>query len=108
MASGIRDKVAIVGMGCSKFGERWECGPEDLMVDAFIEASADAGIERDQIEAAWLGATSDEIRASAKCGNFLGIALQPAERASDARREPLCIGHRGVAWGVLRRGQRRL
>ena len=24
MASGIRDKVAILGMGCSKFGERWD------------------------------------------------------------------------------------
>ena len=33
MASGIRDKVAIIGMGCSRFGERWDCGPDDLMVD---------------------------------------------------------------------------
>ena len=38
MASGIRDKVAIVGMGCSRFGERWDCGPDDLMVEAFTEA----------------------------------------------------------------------
>jgi uncharacterized OB-fold protein len=27
MAKGIRDKVAILGMGCSKFGERWDAGP---------------------------------------------------------------------------------
>ncbi len=27
MATGIRDKVAIIGMGCSRFGERWDCGP---------------------------------------------------------------------------------
>ena len=27
MATGIKDKVAILGMGCSKFGERWESGP---------------------------------------------------------------------------------
>ena len=55
MASGIRDKVAIVGMGCSRFGERWDCSADDLMVEAFTEAVADAGIERDRIEAAWLG-----------------------------------------------------
>jgi acetyl-CoA C-acetyltransferase len=60
MASGIKDKVAIVGMGCSRFGERWNAGPDDLMVEAFSEAIADAGIERDRIEAAWLGVFFDE------------------------------------------------
>ena len=44
MASGIRDKVAILGMGCSRFGERWDAGPEDLMQEAFYEATADAGL----------------------------------------------------------------
>src|ERR1700723_213642 len=34
MATGIKDKVAIIGMGCTTFGERWDQGPEDLMVDA--------------------------------------------------------------------------
>jgi acetyl-CoA C-acetyltransferase len=58
--SGIRDKVAIVGMGCSRFGERWDCGPDDLMVEAFGEALLDANIERDRIEAAWLGVFFDE------------------------------------------------
>ena len=55
MATGIKDKVAILGMGCSKFGERWDMGSEDLMVEAFLECLKDAGIEKDQIEAAWLG-----------------------------------------------------
>jgi acetyl-CoA C-acetyltransferase len=61
MASGIRDKVAILGMGCSKFGERWNDGPEALMVEAFQECLADAGIEKKQIQAAWLGTCFDEI-----------------------------------------------
>lgn len=60
MATGIRDKVAIIGMGCSRFGERWSCGPDDLMIEAFQEALADAGIERDRIDAAWLGVFFDE------------------------------------------------
>ena len=55
MAKGIRDKVAIIGMGCSRFGERWDCGPEELMLESFTEALADAGIERSEIEMAWLG-----------------------------------------------------
>ena len=55
MASGIKDKVAIIGMGCSRFGERWDCGAEQLLNEAFAEALADAGIERQQIQAAWYG-----------------------------------------------------
>lgn len=53
MATGIKDKVAILGMGCSKFGERWDCEPADLMAEAFEECINDAGIEKNQIEAAW-------------------------------------------------------
>ena len=55
MATGIRDKVAILGMGCSKFGERWDAGAEELMVEAYLEALADAGVETNQIQAAWFG-----------------------------------------------------
>ncbi len=55
MATGIKDKVAILGMGCSKFGERYDCGPEDLMFEAFQECQKDAGIETKEIEAAWFG-----------------------------------------------------
>jgi len=55
MAKGIKDKVAIIGMGCTRFGERWDCGPEELIVEAFGEALKDAGVDRDDIEMAWLG-----------------------------------------------------
>lgn len=61
MATGIKDKVAIIGMGCSKFGERWDAGPSELMSEAFEEALKDAGLERKQIEAAWYGSCSDPI-----------------------------------------------
>jgi acetyl-CoA C-acetyltransferase len=60
MASGIRDKVAILGMGCSQFGERWSDNAEDLMIEAFTEALGDAGIEKNQIDAAWLGTAIEE------------------------------------------------
>ena len=61
MASGIRDKVAILGMGCTRFGERWDVGGEELMVEAFAEAAKDAGIDRKEIQAAWLGTCMDEF-----------------------------------------------
>jgi len=61
MASGIKDKVVILGMGCTKFGERWNDGAEELMVEAFDEAMEDAGIEKKDIDAAWLGTCFDEV-----------------------------------------------
>ena len=61
MATGIKDKVAIIGMGCTKFGERWDVGGEELMVEAFTECLNDAGIDRSEIQAAWLGTCYDEI-----------------------------------------------
>lgn len=60
MPEGIRDKVAIIGMGCTRFGERWDARPEDLVTEAFEEAIADAGIDRDQIDAGWFGVFYDE------------------------------------------------
>jgi acetyl-CoA C-acetyltransferase len=60
MASGIKDRVAIIGMGCSHFGERWDVGSEELMVEAFNEALADADIERSEIGAVWLGSALDQ------------------------------------------------
>lgn len=61
MATGIKDKVAILGAGCSKFGERWDAGSPELMAEAFEEALADAGIERKDIQAAWFGCWGDSI-----------------------------------------------
>jgi acetyl-CoA C-acetyltransferase len=75
MASGIRDKVAILGMGCSKFGERWDKEADDLMVEAFEEAIKDAGIEKNQIQAAWL-ATAIEEQHVGKSGIPLAQALR--------------------------------
>ena len=75
MATGIRDKVVILGMGCSQFGERWDCGPDDLMLEAFGEALGDAGIERDDLEAAWLGVFYDEQSVS-KSALPLSMALR--------------------------------
>lgn len=51
----IKDKVAIIGMGCTKFGENWDMSFDDMIIDAAYEAYEDAGIEPKDIQAAWLG-----------------------------------------------------
>ncbi len=56
MAShGIRDKVAIVGMGCTPFGEHWDKSVDDLLVDSSGAALKSAGVALDDIDAFWLG-----------------------------------------------------
>jgi len=75
MATGIRDKVAILGMGCSKFGERWDREADDLMLEAFQEALKDAGIEKNQIDAAWLATAIEEVHVG-KSGVPLAVALR--------------------------------
>jgi acetyl-CoA C-acetyltransferase len=55
MKKGNLDEVVVIGVGCSKFGERYDKSYEDLAVEAFEEALQDAGIKREDIQAAWLG-----------------------------------------------------
>lgn len=102
MASGIRDRVAIIGMGCSKFGERWSDNAEDLMLEAFNEAIADAGIEKKQIEAAWLGVCLEENNVGKTAGPLAqglrlhNIAITRVENACATGTEAL----RGAVYAV--------
>jgi acetyl-CoA C-acetyltransferase len=102
MASGIKDKVAIIGMGCSKFGERWDAGSEALMLEAFLEAVADAGIEKNQIQAAWLGSGVDPINLG-NSATPLSIALR-LRNIPVTRVENMCAtgteALRGAAYAV--------
>jgi acetyl-CoA C-acetyltransferase len=56
MAShGIRDKVAIVGMGCTNFGEHWDKSTDDMLIESSSAALGNAGITLDDVDAFWLG-----------------------------------------------------
>src|SRR3954447_603704 len=56
MAShGIRDRVAIVGMGCTRFAEHFDKSADDLMREATTEAFTGAGVTKDDVDAYWLG-----------------------------------------------------
>lgn len=67
----IRDKVAVIGVGCCKFGENYHQSSEDMVVEAAFEAYADAGIDPGQIEAAWVGTIG-----SGTSGNALSDPLK--------------------------------
>ena len=70
-------------MGCSKFGERWDCSQEDLMVESFTECLADAGIDKNEIEAAYMGSYNDEInigKSAVPLGRALKLPYIPVTR----------------------------
>lgn len=49
------DRVSVVGVGCTRFGERFDAGYSDLVAEAVREALVDAGLDRRRVDAAWLG-----------------------------------------------------
>jgi acetyl-CoA C-acetyltransferase len=72
MAShGIKDRVAIVGMGCTNFGEHWDKGTDDLLVEAAGQAFDSAGVDKHIVDAYWLGTAM-----SGMCGMTLARPLQ--------------------------------
>jgi acetyl-CoA C-acetyltransferase len=102
LAIGIRDKIAIIGMGCTRFGERWDAGAEDLMVEAFNEALSDARIAPGQIEAAWFGVCLEENNVGKTAGPLAQALRLP--RIAATRVENACAtgteALRGAAYAV--------
>lgn len=90
MPIGIKDKVAILGMGCCRFGERWDASPEDLMVEAYTEAMADAGISPEQIDAAWFSTHMEDV-GTGRGGTPMSIALR-LPNIGVTRVENFCAG----------------
>jgi len=78
VSESIRDKVAVVGVGCCTFGENWHQGPEDMIVEAAYEAYADAGIEdpQKQIEAVFAGSVYPS-RGTAEVAESLKLFERP-------------------------------
>lgn len=51
----LKDKIAIVGVGATPFGEHFHWDYTDLAREAVTMALKDAGLEANRIEGAWLG-----------------------------------------------------
>jgi len=69
---GIRDRVAIVSVGCTNFGEQWTRSADDLLVEAVNETLSPLGLDKQDIDAYWLGT------AQRSCGITLAKPLELA------------------------------
>lgn len=78
----IKDKVAIIGMGCTKFGELWDKDPYNLIVDSCYEAFQDAGVEPKDIQAAWFGSLVSGFSGS-RLSNALKLEYIPITRVEN-------------------------
>ncbi len=74
---GIRDRVAIVGMGCTTFSEQWNRSTDDLIVEAVNDAMRGAGVRPEDVDAYWLGTLG------------AGISGMVASRALKLRDKPV-------------------
>ncbi|MBW3662321.1 MAG: acetyl-CoA acetyltransferase [Actinobacteria bacterium] len=81
-SNGIRDRVAIVGMGCTPFGEHWDRDPGDLLVEASQAAFASAGVTRDDVDAYWVG-TLGSGESGLTLSQPLKIANKPVTRVEN-------------------------
>jgi len=83
MAESLKDKVAIIGMGCTQFGELWDKDVDDLIVDATSEAIEDAGIELKDIQAVWAGTANSGVNGSSVSAT-LQLQYVPVTRVENA------------------------
>ena len=81
-SNGILDKVAIVGMGCTPFGERWDKSADDLLVDAVGECLESSGTARDDVDAYWLGTLSSG-QSGLTLSRPLGLDYKPVTRVEN-------------------------
>jgi acetyl-CoA C-acetyltransferase len=82
-SKGIRDRVAVVGMGCTRFGEHWRLSTEDLLVDATSEAfRATPAIRRADVDAYWLG-TLGSGQSGLTLSKALSLDYKPVTRVEN-------------------------
>src|SRR5262245_55720290 len=80
---GIADKVAIVGMGCTRFGESWDSSVDDLLLEATTECLESLpGVAKDDVDAYWLG-TLGSGQSGLTLSRALGTEDKPVTRVEN-------------------------
>jgi len=79
---GIKDQVAIIGVGCTKFGERWDASLDDLIIEAAHATYASAGVEQTDVDAFWFG-TSQSAASGLALAGPLKIQAKPVTRVEN-------------------------
>jgi acetyl-CoA C-acetyltransferase len=83
MVESLKDKVAIIGMGCTAFGELWNRDVDDLIAEAAFAALDDAGLEKKDLQAVWAGTMFSGIT-GASVSNVLQLQYIPVTRVENA------------------------
>jgi acetyl-CoA C-acetyltransferase len=99
----IKDKVAIIGMGCTQFGDLWNKGVSDMIIDCTYEAYEDAGVGPKDIEAVFVGNVSSSMWTGATVTEALQLDKIPATRVENncaTAAEALRVGAFSVAAGM--------
>ncbi|MEK7449659.1 MAG: acetyl-CoA acetyltransferase [Planctomycetota bacterium] len=84
----MKNKIALIGVGCTSFAEHFDKSYSDLVVEAANEAVKEAGIEIKQIDAAWLSTAFPEAgvwkgRSGMDLAEPLGLFDIPITRVSN-------------------------
>ncbi len=82
-------RVAIIGVGMTKFGEHWEKGFRDLVIEAGIKALIDAGISGEKIDAGYVGTMASgrligQEHIGALIADYMGLNPIPITRVEGA------------------------
>src|SRR4051794_13581706 len=80
---GIKDRVAIVGMGCTPFGEHWDKSTDDLLIDSTNEAFASVGLTKDDVDAYWLGTMGSGQGSGLTLSRPLKLDYKPVTRVEN-------------------------
>src|SRR3954470_12398926 len=80
---GIKDRVAIIGMGCTPFGEHWDKSTDDLLIDSTSEAFASVGLTKDDVDAYWLGTMGSGQGSGLTLSRPLKIDYKPVTRVEN-------------------------
>ncbi len=88
MAKKLKDKICVIGIGWTPFGEHFSQSYEDLLAAAGRAAMADAGVQPDAIGAAWLGTAFPDAgvykgRSGMDLAESLGLFDLPITRVSN-------------------------
>ncbi len=95
-------KVAIIGVGMTKFGEHWDKGLRDLVAEAGIKALEDANLSGQEIDAAFVGtmapgSLTGQEHVGALIADQMGLCPIPVVRVEGA----CASGGLALAQGVL-------
>jgi acetyl-CoA C-acetyltransferase len=81
-SNGIKDRVAIVSMGCTPFREHWDKSADDLLVDAVTQCIGNAAIARDDVDAYWVGTQASGM-AGVTLSKPLKTRMKPVSRVEN-------------------------